>query len=343
MNYYVNSVSGNDTNVGTDINLPLLTLTKVPNSANVIILNDYIQEIKLSGKKNVNITKASTVPILKTSFIALSGCSNIKISNVSVSVSYFVPTSILPKASGKGITLGSCESCTIDKCELFSQRSTAGWTPADWVSNAAGILISGGSGNKILGCKVLNCGGIQIKGKNNLVDSNFVSDFPTDGMGIWASGNTVTNNIIQNSHKVNANHNDLLQCGTSSNNTIIGNTLRAYTDPKQPYIARDVQGLGCFDGWYDNFVVRNNTVIVDHPIGIWFQGIKNSVIDGNTVKICGSTLYKSRTPCVFVDVKKSGDASSNITVTNNVAPHFELLSGVVTQSNNYSTDAKKLI
>lgn len=343
MNYYVNTISGKDTNTGTSVSSALLTLTKIPNGSNVIFVNDYIREINLSKKTDITIERSKGLPILKTTFINLSSCKNIKIVNISVSTSYFLPTPTITKPSNKGITLRSCNNCIIDKCELFSERSTLGWTAEQWNINATGILISGGNENKILNSKVMNCGGIQVKGNNNLIDSNFISDFPTDGFGVWASGNIISNNVIQNSHKVNNNHNDLLQCGTSSNNTIIGNTLRAYTDPKQPFIARDVQGLGCFDGWYDNFIVKNNTVIVDHPIGIWFQGVKNSIIDGNIVKICGTKLYNNRTPCIFVDVKKSGDASSNIIVTNNTSPHFELLSGIVKQSNNYASDIKKYI
>jgi hypothetical protein len=337
MSYYINSLLGKDTNNGLTPATAFATFAKVPPNSTVLLQSNYLQGIKLSNVKNLTIKPVDTAVPAQTPFILLSSCTNVSISNISVSASY-----VSVAAAGKGIILNYCSGCVIDSCELFSQRDTTGWTKADWLSNAAGMVIMGGNGNTIKGCKVMNCGGIQIKGHNNLVDSNFISDFPTDGMGLWASGNTISNNIVQNSHKVNANHNDLLQCGTggysvSANNVIIGNTFRAYTDPNQPFIARDVQGLGGFDGWYDNYTVKNNTVYVDHPIGVWFQGIKNSVIDGNVVKICGTSLYKSKPPCIHIDVKKSGDASQNITVINNTAPRYDFLSGVVAASNNYNT------
>jgi len=339
MNYYIDPNLGKDTNNGLTPTTAFATFAKVPTGSTVLLQSNYLQGLRLSNVKNITIRPANLTSPAQTPFILLSNCSNVTISNVSVSLSY-----ISVPATGKGIILNYCSGCVIDSCELFSKRDTTGWTATDWLRNAAGVVIMGGNGNTVKKCKVMNCGGIQIKGNNNLVDSNFVSDFPTDGMGIWASGNTVSNNIIQNSHKVNANHNDLLQCGTSSNNVIIGNTLRAYTDPNQPFIARDVQGLGSFDGWYNNFTVKNNTVYVDHPIGVWFQGIKNSVIDGNVVMLCGKTsLYRTKPPCVYVNVKKSGEASENITVVNNSAPRFELLSGVVAASNNYNTQTKTYI
>jgi parallel beta-helix repeat protein len=44
-----------------------------------------------------------------------------------------------------------------------------------------------------------------------------------------------------------------------------------------------MQDIGCFDGFFDGWVVENNVVITDHWHGISFYGMKNSRIVNNTV------------------------------------------------------------
>lgn len=363
--YFIDCNKINSKNVGT-INDPFTDLSKVPDNATIVISSGYQKSINLSKKKNLvilgedcyvansttdippqNLTFGVS-PSTKLAFVYLNNCKNVSICGVSVSSSYYVPISGVPNIPRKGVTLNACTNCVFKNSELFSAKSTVGWTANDWVTNAQGMVISGGSGgNKILNCNIYNCGGIQLKGAGNLVDSNIIKNFPTDGMGIWANNNVVSNNWIEGSHRVNANHNDLFQSSVSSGWKLINNTFICYSDPKQPFISMDTQGVGCFDGFYNNVYIGFNKVYVDHPIGIWFQGIKDSIIENNIVKLCGSKpLYKSRTPCIFIGNKKSGESSLNNIVRNNTAPHYEFTfndgSGNI-QYNNYSTDTKRII
>ena len=44
-----------------------------------------------------------------------------------------------------------------------------------------------------------------------------------------------------------------------------------------------MQAIGCFDGWFVNWVVENNVIITDHWHGITFLGMRDSRIVNNTV------------------------------------------------------------
>jgi|694.fasta_scaffold00943_32 hypothetical protein len=275
--------------------------------------------------------------------ITLTDCSNITIDGVSVSLSYFVPTSTLLKPLFRGIYLSNSVNCKIINCELYSRKSMVGVTPVEYINGAAYCIVMGGSGNLFKSNNIYNCGGIQFKGRSNIADGNFITDMPTDGFGIWSGGNIAINNRIQNSRKVNNNHNDLLQCGTSNNAVIMNNVLIAYTTPDLLYKNTAVQGLGCFDGTYNLYHIKNNIILVDHPIGIWIQGGINCVVENNNVILCGTSWNRNRTPCILVGLKKDGiTVSKNCIIRNNIAQHFELTCDSASKfSNNYILDTKK--
>lgn len=370
MIYFVNFIEGDRSNIGTKES-PFVNLSQVPDDSTVVMSNGYNGSINLNSRNNLlimsndfylslngdNIPLPNQVqkknptlnspPTTKLSNITLNSCNNVTILNMSVSSSYFVPTKTIPTLTSKGIYLNKCSNCIIQNSELFSERSTVGWTETQWNLNAQGItIVSGNGGNKILNCNTYNCGGIQLKGSGNLVDGNIIRDFPTDGSGIWAYNNIFSNNYIIGSHRVNSNHNDLLQCGPSSGNKILNNTMIAYYSGMS-FIDTSVQGIGCFDGYYENFEISGNVIKVDHPIGIWMLGGKKCIIKNNTVSLCGRKAWqKSRSPCILLGNKKSGANSFDCVVSDNKAPHFEftLNEGCRNnQFNNFSTDLKQII
>ena len=185
-------------------------------------------------------------------------------------------------------------------------------------------------GNHIRGGGIL----FGFHSNNGLVSGNTLEDFYSDGMHNQGNYGVWENNLVMNSHKINGNHNDLFQSLASAGNVLRGNEFRAYTDPNQADLiapgVSDVQGIGLFDGWYTDWVIENNVVLVDHPIGIWIQGAINCKIKNNTVLRCGENslfpyLYSpARFPNIRVAAKKTGAASTGNVVINNVSERFEL-------------------
>ena len=106
---------------------------------------------------------------------------------------------------------------------------------------------------------------------------------------------------------------------------------------------RIVRWVGCFDGWYKNYLIKGNHVFIDHPIGIWMQGADGCIIDGNTVRICEKAWNKRRTPCILIGPKKTGETSGGCVVINNIAPHLEYQSNGGIYKNNYSLDIAQFI
>lgn len=309
-----------------------------------IIENPTLETVGASKPKDYNIRTIKMQErnyTVKVYSINLTNCTNIKITGISVSSSY---SSTLISKDKSGIKLTSCINCIILNCELFSQKNTKTWTEKEWNLYSASVVLLYGKGNRILNSNIYNCGGIQVSSTNSVIAGNFITDFPTDGSGLWSNNNLFANNRIQNSKVVNTNHNDLFQSSVCVNNYILNNVFIAYTEANMPFYNTAVQGFGCFDGWYKNYLIRGNFIFVDHPIGLWLMGATNCIIDSNTVRLCGMKAWnKRRTPCILLGPKKSGELSTSNTVVNNIAPHLELQEGGGLYKNNWSLDLGKFI
>lgn len=191
---------------------------------------------------------------------------------------------------------------------------------------------------KILNNHIRN-GGIHYNyhSHNGLARGNVIEDFYGDAFNMKASFCTLEYNIALDSHKVDANHNDCLQGWGSKGNVIRGNIFAVYTDPTRADISDGesspegisiTQGIGCFDGTFDSWIIENNVLFIDHPIGIWILGAKNCTIKNNTVVRCGEKPWStSRLPNISIQSKKptpNGTPSTGNVVINNLAEAYEL-------------------
>jgi hypothetical protein len=361
----------NNINIQGDTFIPIPVVPSLIDITNINTVDDYRNTYKqniitnptkdqVGAPKSLNNEPIRNFTIQDRNYntkvlsINLNNCNNININGISVSYSYNINNvnnvnnvnninNINNAIIKKGIKLTSCNNCIINNCELFSYKDTTNWTKEDWNNNATGIVILYGKNNKIFNCNIYNCGGIQVSSVNNIISNNFITDFPTDGSGLWGNNNLFINNRVVNSKIVNTNHNDMLQSSVCINNCIINNVFIAYLDNKAPFYNTSVQGIGCFDGWYKNYLIKRNYVFVDHPIGIWLMGADNCIIDSNTLRVCGSVWNKRRSPCILLGPKKSGELSTNNIIINNIAPHFELQTDGGIFKNNYSLDTNTFI
>ena len=93
-----------------------------------------------------------------------------------------------------------------------------------------------------------------------------------------------------------------------------------------------MQGIGCFDGFFEDWVVENNFVVTDHLHGISFYGMRNSRIGNNTVVDLND--IKPGPPWIGATEHKDGTPSENVVVRNNLATDFSLEGTAVTDDNN---------
>lgn len=179
--------------------------------------------------------------------------------------------------------------------------------------------------------------GITVAGNYALVSGNTVENFAGDGMRGLGNDLFFEYNLVKNLYKVNENHSDGFQSwvvdGEPPPQRVVlrGNKIINYTDPNQPFRA-PLQGIGCFDGPYIDWIVENNVIITDHWHGISLYGARNSRIVNNTV-IDMNNVTPGPPQVAFVNLK-DGTPSSNCIMRNNIAQTIQVGEGA-TEDHNY--------
>ena len=242
------------------------------------------------------------------------------------------PTYAATYGCGELVTVGShnysgpAREVVIEDFEIFSVRDTAAWTIGDWNDLPCnGIGVSGDDvvvrNNRLLNVKF----GISVSGQRALVEHNVVENFAGDGMRGLGDHGTFQYNTVKNCYDVNDNHDDGFQSWSTGEGgvgtgevvgiTLRGNTIINYEDPAQPFRG-PLQGIGCFDGMFVDWVVENNVIMVDHWHGITLLGARDSRIVNNTVVDLNDV--DPGPPWVRIGTHKNGTASSGCVVRNNL-------------------------
>jgi parallel beta-helix repeat protein len=232
---------------------------------------------------------------------------------------------------------GPSSDVTIVDCNVYSVWDSGAWTREDWNTLACnGIQVSGNrmvlQENRL---KNINFG-LSLSGNNGRVSHNRVENFAGDGLRGLGNDLVFEYNTVKNCYNVNDNHDDGFQSWSIKDDppreriVLRGNTIINYEDPNQPFRG-PLQGIGCFDGPYIDWIVENNLVIVDHYHGISFYGAKNCRIVNNTVVDCNSG--KPGPPWIAVHPHKDKTPSSNCLIRNNIASKVVATAGVTADHN----------
>ena len=94
-----------------------------------------------------------------------------------------------------------------------------------------------------------------------------------------------------------------------------GNTIINNEDPNQPHRGT-LQGIGCFDGMFVDWIIENNVIVVDHYHGITLGGARGCRIVNNTV--IDPNDQRPGPAALRVGKHKRGMTSSGCTVRNNL-------------------------
>ncbi|HEX3595967.1 MAG TPA: hypothetical protein VHU80_12735, partial [Polyangiaceae bacterium] len=197
------------------------------------------------------------------------------LSGVSISPSY-APT---PKTATM-VTVDKASSDVVVKgCELFSVADASSWTADQWINTASTAFEVSGDHVTLSHNSAKNVRfGISVDGPNAEVEYNTVTNFSADGMRGLGDYDVFEYNVVKNAYVDDAagddNHDDGFQSwsvgtdGTPGDGVVTGITLRGNfilnrEDPNQK-LTNSLQGVGCFDGFYDKWVVENNVVATDH-------------------------------------------------------------------------------
>ncbi len=228
----------------------------------------------------------------------------------------------------------SASHITVENCKAFSVADNSEWSAHDWSQNSCTGAAMDGSQNVIRNCHFLNVKHgilVEAEAEHNLISENIVENFAADGMRSIGSFNTFEYNTVKNCYNVDDNHDDGFQSysygpdgvGKTTVRGIVlrGNTIINHTDENQPFKG-PLQGIGCFDGMYEDWVVENNVIIVDHWHGIALYGARNCRIINNTV--IDLTPDEPGPAWIRITAHKNGTPSTDNIVRNNLTTDLSL-------------------
>jgi len=221
---------------------------------------------------------------------------------------------------------GPIHDVTVEDCRLQSVEDASGWSVDDWNNLSCNGFGVGGENMTVRNNVLKNVNfGISVGAQNSLVEGNLVENFAGDGMRGLGDNTVFQYNTVKNCYDVNANHDDGFQSwsvgadgvGTGEVTGIVlrGNTIINYSDPAQPHRGT-LQGIGCFDGMFVDWVVENNVIVTDHWHGITLSGARNCRIVNNTVMDLND--QDPGPPWVRIGNHKDGTQSTGCVVRNNL-------------------------
>ncbi len=220
---------------------------------------------------------------------------------------------------------GPSSHIIVKDCEIFSAEEP--WTTAqEWVNNSSDGLYIKGDSCRALSNKIFNVDmGLSCIGDYIIAERNSIENFSGDGGRVLGSNISFNHNLIKNNYNVDDNHDDGIQSFTTNgyivnDNEIIGNLIINRDDNNQ-ILAGPLQGIACFDGFYNNWLIANNVISVDHWHGISLLGANRCTIIHNTV-IDPTPMVTPGGSWIRIDDHKDGTPSSNCLVANNVANKF---------------------
>lgn len=181
----------------------------------------------------------------------------------------------------------------IEDNEVFTVRDVSGWSADDWVARACSGISTDSRDVIVRGNTLTNVRfGISASGDRTLVSRNSIRNFSGDGLRGLGDDSTFEHNYVANCYDVDDNHDDGFQSwsvgeggvgtGEVRGMTLRGNVIVNYEDADQP-LRGPLQGIGCFDGFFVDWVVENNVIVTDHWHGITLLGARNARVVNNTV------------------------------------------------------------
>ena len=230
----------------------------------------------------------------------------------------------------------SASHIKIENCMIFSVKDSSGWSAEDWVKKSCFGFVTQGTNIRLANNHLLNVDhGFLVIGKHSIVENNIVENFSGDGICALGDHGVYQYNVIKNCFKVDDNHDDGIQSwsvgekgvgsGVVKDVVLNGNLIINHSDPNQKYKGTP-QGIGCFDGFYEDWVITNNIVIVDHWHGITLGGARNCRIINNTVVDINEGTPGP--PWIVIDKHKDGRESTNNIIRNNLAKTFPSKAGI---------------
>ncbi len=291
-------------------------------------ITGYYNELPISI-----VAELGHVPVFRN--VILRSAGNWRISGLTVNASFFPEDnfSTLVSLESHGWS-GPIKDIEVNHCKLASISDSSAWNITDWNTRAKNGLNVGGTRMTIQSNSLLNVNfGISVSASRSVVKSNVIENFAGDGLRGLGDYTTFENNTVKNCYDVNDNHDDGFQSwsvgsdgkvGTGVVKGIVlrGNTIINFEDPNQPFKGT-LQGIGCFDGMFEDWLVENNRIVVDHWHGISLYGAINTIIRGNIVTDPNGH-ENIGPPWIMLRAHKNNTPSRDCQVSCNISPKLNV-------------------
>lgn len=331
--------------------VPAMTLATAPSQTNTWpSLNTLVQAGILKGGdkiylmagyhgsisiKNLRLSPAITLAQVPGQVAHVDGIQITSSANITIRDLKVWPNTSSGAASYMIRTDASSNDITFANLDIRARADGANylqWQATTWNTYKHSAMLLQGTRMSAIGNRLTGINhGIFASGPNGRIEGNIIDGFSGDGLRALGDNSVVRGNRVQNCFQIDANHADAFQSysrgangtpgtGTVYNLTIENNKFLEWVAASTNPLRCKLQGIGLFDGMYNNTVIRNNLVVVSAYHGITVLGADKLMIQQNTVVTPTGT--GSKFPWISVAAHKNGTASRNAMTVNNTTNHM---------------------
>jgi parallel beta-helix repeat protein len=244
---------------------------------------------------------------------------NLTLRNLSVwprSLEKGVPFMVRAYETTSDIVLDGLDIRSDEGAEAYMQ-----WGAAEWEARKFSGVMLQGPRSLVIRSKLTGVyHGIMVA-NDSMILNNTVDGFNGDGMRAF-SHSIVRENRVVNCVKTDSNHDDGFQSFSVGGVPVTGlvlesNTIIEWMGAPDHALRGTLEGIGLFDGFYDDLTIVNNLVSVSHYHGISVYGARGARILNNTVVNILGILGTN--PYIAVRPHKDGTLPIDTLVASNVA------------------------
>ncbi len=328
----------------------ILNKTKSSTHATIFLASGSYNSLALKNVENITlIPMLEAAPIFQN--IKITNSQNITLQGLTVS-----STNPLGKKSYYIKIDSSSSKISIKNCLIQAANKTESWEPEDWARKASNGIYSLGNNCHFEHNLIRNIHhGLETKGNSNIVNNNIIVRFAGDAIRNTGDDNIFDSNyladaLVDDYSAKDGNHDDLFQSWTFEapikHITIKNNIAISCTDTTMHLPSKVVQGIACFDGFEENWLIENNLVILEHPHGIALFGANQCQIKNNRIIPSPFNQYEGEwesKPWIMIADHKDGRPSLNNLITNNLVSVLKITDSLALSQNNRLIDPNPII
>lgn len=244
--------------------------------------------------------------------------SGIRIQKISV-----IPVS-KPAPDEALVSVDESKAIELEHLTVASAFSSQDWSAPQWRETVRNGVFLSGQDISLTDSLVFNVRhGISTVADGAKIERNIIENFAGDGIRGIGDNSSYVENTIDTCIDIDDNHDDGFQSWSLDEDGHPGKGVVRNVRVERNRISNGdhrftchLQGIGLFDGIYEDWVISGNTITVDHWHGITVMGARNVVVSDNFVT--DFRPGKPGAPSVTIMAHKDGRQAENSSIERNV-------------------------